>query len=500
MKVTLSGGRVPGRPAGSSASVGCMVLFLLPFAAVGIGTGVMTVRAALARDWGQAGFLAIFALTFGGIGIGGMVAALRGRGRLSEQEALEARNPDQPWLWRADWAAGRIDDSTQGTMTGAWLFAGLWNLVSIPAAVVGVREAVEKDNYAGLFALIFPLIGVGLLTWAIRAAARYRKYGVSRFELGTRPGVIGHALAGTVRTSVTLLPPEGFKLTLSGIRRVTSGSRDDRSTTETVLFQDERRVRGDGRSIPVVFPLPADVHPSDQSNANNTVLWRLDVEAAVPGIDYASSFEVPVFRTADSEKPRTAGEEAALQDPQAPAVYQQPAESPITVTTTLRGTEIFFPAARNPGAALSLTAFLLIWSGGIWASIHFGAPMIFPIVAALFWVFIFWGALDLWLGVSRVTADTDGVTIATGYLAPLRERTVSASEIGDVVARIGMQSGRTPYYDVVLVRKSGRPVTVARGVRDKREAEWLAEALERAVGVVKSGKWKVESEAVKGNG
>ncbi|MGH7534249.1 MAG: hypothetical protein ACREMG_01550, partial [Gemmatimonadales bacterium] len=465
MKLSVAPGRAPGQLSAGKA-VGRLVLFLLPFAAVGIGTGAMAVRAVLARDWGQAGFLAIFALTFSGIGIGGMVAALMGRGKLAEQESLEARNPDQPWLWRADWAAGRIDDSNRKTRVGAWLFTTFWNLVSIPGAVVGVRESVEKGNHVGLIALLFPVIGIGLLTWAIRNTARHRKFGVSRFELATRPGVIGHALAGTVRTSVTLLPPEGFKLTLSGIRRVTSGSRDDRSTTETVLFQDERRVRGDGRSIPVVFPLPADVQPSDQSNSNNTVLWRLEVEAAVPGIDYASSFEVPVFRTADSEKPRTAGEEAALKDPQAPAVYQQPAESPITVTSTLRGTEIFFPAARNPGAALGLTAFLLIWSGGIWASIHFGAPMIFPIVFGLFWVLLFFGALELWLGVSRVTADRDGVTIATGYLAPLRERIVSAPEIGEVTTRIGMQSGRTPYYDVILVRKIGRPVTVARGVRD----------------------------------
>ncbi len=37
-------------------------------------------------------------------------------------------------------------------------------------------------------------------------------------------------------------------------------------------------------------------------------LWRLQVEAEVPGVDYSSQFEVPVFKTAESREaqaPRT---------------------------------------------------------------------------------------------------------------------------------------------------------------------------------------------------
>ena len=51
--------------------LGCLMLFLLPFAAVGVFAGVQVVRAALMHDWAHAGFYAIFALTFGGVGFGG---------------------------------------------------------------------------------------------------------------------------------------------------------------------------------------------------------------------------------------------------------------------------------------------------------------------------------------------------------------------------------------------------------------------------------------------
>jgi hypothetical protein len=37
------------------------------------------------------------------------------------------------------------------------------------------------------------------------------------------------------------------------------------------------------------------------------------------------------------------------------------------------------------------------------------------------------------------------------------------------------------YYDIVLVRKVGRKAKVGHSIRDKREAEWLAETIKRAM-------------------
>lgn len=44
-----------------------------------------------------------------------------------------------------------------------------------------------------------------------------------------------------------------------------------------------------------------------------------------------------------------------------------------------------------------------------------------------------------------------------------------------------MQAGGTPYYDLVLAREDGRQVPAGRGIRDKREAEWLADTLREAL-------------------
>jgi hypothetical protein len=232
------------------------VAFLLPFAGIGLFAAVQAVRFAATGDSAQAGFFALFALVFGGVGIGGILGVLAGRRALVDRAALEARHPDAPWLWRADWAAGRIEDSTRGAMWAAWMFAGFWNLVSFPAAWFGTRAALSEGNTAALLALLFPVVGAGLLVWAVRVTLRYRRYGVSVLELGAVPGVVGHSIGGVVRTTSLLRPPEGFQVRLTSIRRVVRGSGKHRSTSERVLWEEERRVPATSTAIPFAFATP----------------------------------------------------------------------------------------------------------------------------------------------------------------------------------------------------------------------------------------------------
>ena len=85
----------------------------------------------------------VLALAFGGVGFGGILAVVRGRSAVEEALAREARHPEAPWLWREDWAARRITDSSMAEMGAAWAFAILWNLISIPSAVLAVRAALQ---------------------------------------------------------------------------------------------------------------------------------------------------------------------------------------------------------------------------------------------------------------------------------------------------------------------------------------------------------------------
>jgi len=363
----------------------------------------------------------------------------------------------------------------------AWAFAILWNLISIPSSVLAVRAALSEGNRAALIALLFPAVGIGLLAWAARATLRRRRYGTSVLELETLPAAIGHALEGTVRTPAELRPAEGFRVVLSCIRRVRTGSGRNRSTSESILWQEERRVPAGGLGVPIAFALPSDAVPADPGRGDERTLWRLELSAEVPGVDYVSRFEVPVFRTAASALPRTEAEQAVAAAGAVRSDYRQPPGSRIVASRTRRGTEVYFPAARNPGAAAGLTAFTLIWLGATWATIAFGAPLLFPIVFGAFGLLLLFLVLDQWLGVARVTADQTGVTAAKGWIVPRGERTVRAARSAEVKTKIGSQAGRTVYYDLVIVTAAGKRVTLAGGIADKREAEWLAATVLSAI-------------------
>jgi hypothetical protein len=468
-------------PASAALTLGCGVLFLLPFAGFGAFAAVKALGATAASDWKQAGFFSLFAVTFGGVGFGGIVALLMGRQRLADAEERQARNPDAPWLWRADWASGVVTDSSRTEMWTAWVFAAFWNLVSLPGAALGVRKGLEEGNRVALIALLFPAVGLGLLAWAVRATLRYRRYGISRFELATRPAVVGHTLGGTVRTPSDLRPPEGFQVVLSCIRRETTGSGKNRSTTEHLLWQDERRTMGGPGGLPVAFAIPHDATPSDPGASNDRVLWRLQVTGDVPGVDYSAAFEVPVFHTSATDVPLTDADRAAAAASMLPADYRPPAGSRIQVSTTRRGTEIYFPPARNTGFAAGITVFTAIWIGAIVLALVLHAPILFPIVFGLFGLLLVYFMLDAWLGVTRVLAGDGEVTVATGWLVARHERTLRTAEIAGVTARIGSQQGNVPLYDISIETTAGKRVAAGRSVRDKHEAEWLAAAIMRAI-------------------
>jgi hypothetical protein len=403
-------------------SAGCVILFLLPFAGVGAFTAALAIRRAAERNWSEAFFFALFGLVFGGVGLGGIAAALAGRRKLLARAAVQASHPDSPWLWRPDWASGHIMDSSRTVVFTAWAFAALWNLISFPTAFLAVRTAVQEGKPAAFLALLFPLVGIGVVVWAVRTTLRYRKYGVSRLELSGVPAVIGRSLTGMVRAPARIRPEAGFDVSLTCIRRVTRGGGKNRSTSESVVWQEERRVAGEPRRtaaamethIPIAFRLPADAIPCDDTESDNRVLWRLQLSASVPGVDYESRFEVPVFRTPLSDQPLSADEVA---QPGNEIEYRQPADSRIVVTSSRRGTEILFSAARNPAVAASVTFFLLVWLGCIALQLYFRAPLVFPILSALVGLLILISVLDLWFQVSRVRAEPGTLAWASGYLS-----------------------------------------------------------------------------------
>ena len=303
--------------------LGCLIFFFLPFCAFGVGAAIGAIAFALAGEWPAAGFLTLFALVFGGVGFGMPFAVLVGRRRAREAERLRQAHPDEPWLWRPDWAAGRIECASRGGLIAAWSFALFWNSIAFTIPFFIIPPALQEGEKFVLFLLIFPIIGLGFLAWAVRATLRYRKYGVSVLRLATLPGIIGRLFQGVIIARTLIHSHDGFHVTLSCVHRTVTGSGDNRKTHEEVLWQEERTITRPhvvegATAVPVAFRIPDDARKSDHSDPSNSIVWRLEVAAAVPGVDYQAHFDVPVYRTAESELPLTEAElEAADLSPAA---------------------------------------------------------------------------------------------------------------------------------------------------------------------------------------
>ena len=469
---------------------GCGVLFALPFCAAGVGTAVMAVREWLhPGDQPEARFLLpVAALAFGGVGFGLLAAMIRGHGLEKQTQARRAAHPEEPWRWNPAWAEGRVRCESRAGALALCGFALLWNLISAPAAVFAIRDELPKGNKLALVALLFPAVGMLLAGWALVAVARWRKYGVSVFEMRSFPGVVGGLVEGQVQVGAPIDAVGEIEVSLTCVERERTGSGKNSNTRETVLWQDERGLPPEAvrrsraaTTIPIAFQVPFDCRETETISPNHSVLWRLRIAAVTPGPDYETRFEIPVFRTPESRPEPPALPSAAPSAPEAPR------DPRIQVSTSTGGRlRLHFSAFRNVAVSFGLGAMTLIWWGILYALLHSDAPRFFPWVFGSFGIFIAYGFLASTFRSSEVVAGRDRLSVRWtwfGLFGPTRS--VPASEVESVALKKGLQSSsgtkQVVHHDLVARLRGGKTLALGHSIRSRREGEWLVHRLEEAL-------------------
>jgi len=473
----------------SRTALVAICIFALPFG----GAGIAALTAGM-RGLADGKPNAIVGVIVGGIftlvAAGMVTAALVGIRKFQKIASLQAEHPAEPWLWRDDWAHGLANSTTKSNLVTAWILATFWNAIAWTSiAVIPLAEYQRKP--ATFLVALFPIIGIGLLVWAVRVTLARLEFGKTFLELGTLPAPLGREFRGTIHTRLPQPIRGDLRVKLTCVNRYVTGSGNNRSATEKILRREEQTIAAasvfpgpQGTMIPVSFRVPLDQRPTDSSNPSNQIVWVIEADANVPGVDYKDVFEVPVFRTEDTPEHEdarfasAAAQEASAHPPVHPTIAVRPAPE--------GGTEFYFAAARNPGFAMGLTTFMAIWTGAIAFMLKLGAPWLFAIAFSLFDLLFLYIALDLWFGTSRVVAQSGTLLVQKGWLGSGAVRTISASEVADLQLKITAQQGGatgTPYYSLQLVLKSGRSVTLGENIRNKEEAEWLAAEMRRITGI-----------------
>jgi hypothetical protein len=476
----------PGRGATVAAAF-ILLLFALPFCGFGLAAFVKGLREVSSGGSSQYWGMMMIGLVFSVIGFAFFYAVIKGPSAAKKIDRRRAENPDQPWLWRDDWARGRAVSQTKSSMTSAWIWAVLWNMLSLPCVLLIPREQLFTVRMLGV--LVFPAVGIGFLIWAIRETLRWMEFGRTYFELSTVPSIPGGELRGTIQTRFPHVPDHGIRLKLSCVNHIVSGSGDGRSSQDKIISRLEKVIPRSqiypgpsGAAIPVSFHLPTDVPETDGSNSSNSIRWLLEADADVPGVNYKDIFELPVFRTKDAPSAQDV-EEFVESEP----AMERPAKLSIRVNTVPDGgTEFYFRAGRNVVFAAGTTVFALIWAGAIWLMATHGAPMFFTVIFSLFWPLIGYMSLEFWLGTSRVRIGNGIVKLQSGWLGGGRVQEFLFSDVLQIKTKINGQTGGasgTPYYDIEMTRRNGPPVTLGKTVRDQQEVNWLVSEMTRLIGL-----------------
>ncbi len=424
---------------------------------------------------------------------------------MKRQAAIEESNPLSPWLWQTDWAARRAESLNKQSEITYWAAAIFANLVTIPIAAM----IYPKFERTGDLRLLPPLglcaVGAILLVAAVRATIRHRRFGDTYFEFDALPFSPGERVTGRIQLKFETRAEHGINLRLRCIRRVFTGSGKQRTKSEIVLWQAEKNVPAgavepgpQGRAIPVDFSLPAESLVTDHDQPSDQILWQLHAQADVPGVDYSDDFEVPVFRT--TATPQAAGDfqAAAVSEaggfgfatPQASEAdsseVAQPANTKIVVSMHSGGTEFYFPAFRNPGRALGLLVFTLIWSGLVYLLYHLPAPGFFFAIFGLFDLLLIAGVFHVALGSARIGVANGEILARSGVLGMGQTRRIPVSEVSAIVPVISLRQGgnsQSSLYAIRLRMKDGRKFTLADELASRQEARWVVSQIETLAGL-----------------
>ena len=472
----------------SKLGIAFVLVFAMPFAAFGLFAFSAAIRQMITGAGDKPVWLALlFGVVFCGVGFGLMLAVLYENRLYQRNQRRQAEHPSEPWLWREDWAQGRVLSRTRGNMIAGWVFAILWNLVSAPVAYVVPQQAAKTP--AIYIALLFPIVGVCLLIRAIRQTLEYHEFGKTYFEMASVPGVIGRDIKGVIEARFPHTPDHGIHLRLSCLHRVTTGSGDSQSTNENIVWRDEADLSSGqlcpgpaGTTIPVTFRIPWDAQATEKRSPRDEIVWLLEALADVPGVDYHDIFEVPVFRTQQTP---------AQQDPEPEVFAAHPATRPdvltVDVRATANGTEFFFPAARNQGFAAMTNGFFLVFALGTFFLSRVHIPIIFALGCAFFSLILLYITIQMWLGTTRVVIGSGLLSLQDGLLGGGKVQQFSCAEIESITTKITAQQGGatgTPYYDIQMaLRDRPMKITLGRTLRNKHEADWLVEEMRRLTGL-----------------
>lgn len=460
------------------------------FCMAGIGIAYGAIDTLEEKDPTQTILMFVMALVFFGFGLGVLLLTRAGFRKHAREEELQSAYPGEPWKWREDWADGRVRSTSTSVARFLWGFAVLWNLISTPMLLVLLpEEIIEKQNYGALIGLLFPLVGIGLIVAAVRKTIQGHKFGNCVFVMERVPGVLGGEVAGSIVVPRGLATEETLTVSLTCVNEVTRRSGKSTTTDEYVLWKTERSAVqlspiGDGAGLGAVvrFSVPYDAKATEKISENSRILWKLEANAEVPGVDFSTHFEVPVFMT-QASSPRNTEELLRSEELRVnvPAFSPETQTAVTVVPGVAGGTEfLIHPNKATPGILPTMAVFFIFAAIAVGLG-YAGAPFLFPLIfggiALLIIFLLLFGAY----GESRIVVEDGHVSVRNTLFGIMHGRRMPCSSITKISVNGQGATGKRALYSITLTQNDGKTASPMQSLSQKSTADWLAEEVRKAM-------------------
>lgn len=440
-------------------------------------------EAVLNRDfrWGLTAFYLGMGLVFGAVGGSLVWFALRPRRPTAVADAA-----GKPWLLRPEWAGPEIGSRAGTGLKVTWLFAVVWNGFAVPVGILSALEFLDGNRPAAL-GLLFPLAGAGLLAWAIRQTLAWRRFGNTAITMDPYPGAIGGQVGGTVDVRVPYDPQLRFRTSLTCLYSHMTGSGKNRRRSERVVWQTEGVAfavpRLEHTRLEILFEVDSGLPESDLRDESSYHLWRLHIEADLPGVDFDRAFEIPVFPTGASarELRRLSTEHRAAAEERRRSI-----DHVLDIRQVPGGIELYFPAFRHPWGKVF---------GFLFGSAFFGfgllvsdAPIVMRLIFGAVGGGIALASLYNLLVSLRVRIDHTQLEIRRRLLGlPAGGASVPRAEISGLTLKQSYSSSRggkqTVYFKLQALASGGRALKIGHNLPGQETAREALVALSEVTGI-----------------
>ena len=439
--------------------------------------------------WGLIGFKSIFLFTFGGIGLGLIIFVFRAA---KEKDPSDPRYRDAPWLENDEWQTAVIKSGSKTAMWTGWAFAAFWNLISAPLPFVIYTEVTEKNNLPALLGLLFPLVGIGLVTWAIKRTLEWNRFGPAPVTLDPFPGSIGGHVGGTIDVNLPYDASTQFSLTLTNLHSYMSGSGKDRRRSESAEWQDTQVAHvsssAKGSRLSFRFDVPENLVESDADQSDESYyLWRINVRADLPGVDIDRDYEIPVYVTGESS--------AALSQISIDQARNKQNKMDLRVIENLvdlsyaaGGRAMRYPMGRN-----LLSGFMGLIIGGIftgagWYLVKYESALLMGGAFGLVGLLIVVSAFYFMLNSLEVLQDGGDIRTIRRILGiPVKHGRMRRADIVRFSKKASSktQSGKRHviHYTIFAVDNSGQKLVVGEGFKGASQADAAADFIARQFGL-----------------